>query len=274
MGMMNLHSANHAPTPYPEVNSVLQDLLACVTQILNRHFIGMYLEGSLANGDFDEDSDIDFVVVVDEYVSESIFSALGAMHERINLLDTQWSTNLEGSYIPTNVLRRYDPGHTDVPNIERGSGERLKMVHFDETWNVHRYILRERGIVITGPDPKTLIDPISSDDLRQAMLPALHSWATQILNHPDEIARRGYQSYTALSLCRILYTLEFGDIVSKLQAARWVKETQGERWCVLIDRAWVGRHHPQWPASDDDIHQTLELIRYALDRAPSGHSAA
>jgi hypothetical protein len=227
----------------------------------------MYLEGSLANGDFDEDSDIDFVVVTDEDVSENIFAALQAMHERINLLDTQWTINLEGSYISQDALRRYDPNHANYPNIERGLGEHLQIVHHDEVWNVHRYILRERGITITGPDPKTLIDPISPNELRRSMMPALHGWATQILNNPEEIARQGYQSYTVLSLCRILYTLEFGDIVSKRKAARWVEETQGEKWSALIDRAWTGRHNPQLPASPDDINQTLRLIRYALDGA-------
>jgi hypothetical protein len=228
----------------------------------------MYLEGSLANGDFDEDSDIDFVVITDEDVSENIFAALQAMHERINLLDTQWTINLEGSYISQDALRRYDPNHANYPNLERGLGERLKIVHHDEIWNVHRYILRERGITITGPDPKTLIDPISPNELRRSMMPALHGWATQILNNPEEIARQGYQSYTVLSLCRILYTLEFGDIVSKRKAARWVEETQGEKWSALIDRAWIGRHNPQLLASPDDMNQTLHLIRYALDEAP------
>jgi len=264
---MNLNEVNNTPTPFPEINALLQDLFKDVQHILRSHLVGMYLDGSLANGDFDEDSDIDFVVVTDEDVSENIFSALHAVHERLNLMDTYWSTNLEGSYISKYALRRYDPKHANFPNIERGFGERLKTVYHDETWNIHRYIVRERGIVIIGPDPKTLIDPISQNDLRQAMLPALHGWAIEILNNPNKITRQGYQSYTVLSLCRILYTLKFGDVVSKHKAARWVKETQGEKWSALINEAWIGRHNPQLPASVDNINQTLDLIRYELDKA-------
>jgi hypothetical protein len=256
-------------TPFPDVNVVLEDLLKGVQGILGGHLVGMYLEGSLANGDFDRDSDIDFVVVTDQEFDDNTFSALQMMHERINLLDTYWSTNLEGSYVSKHAVRQHDPEHTKFPNIERGFGERLKMAHHDETWNIHRSILRKCGITILGPAPITLIDPLSPDQLRQAMLPALHNWATQILNNPDEIAHQGYQSYTVLSLCRIMYTLEFGDIVSKRKAATWVKETQGEVWNELIDRAWTGRHHPQLPASTEDVNQTLGLIRYALDKASS-----
>ena len=264
---MNLNEANDAPTPYPEINAILQDLLKDVQRILGGHVVGMYVEGSLANGDFDEDSDIDFVVVTDEEISENFFSALYAMHEQLNLMDTKWSTNLEGSYISKYAIRRYDPKHANFPNLERGFGERLKMVYHDETWNIHRYIIRERGIVIIGPDPKTLIDPISQNDLRQTMLPALHGWATEILNNPNKIIRQGYQSYTVLSLCRILYTLEFGDVVSKHKAAKWVKETQGEKWSAVIDQAWIGRHNTQLLASKANLDQTLNLIRYALDKA-------
>ena len=52
------------PTPYPEVNVLLFRLLKEVQEALGEQFIGMYLYGSLASGDFDEkSSDVDFVVV-------------------------------------------------------------------------------------------------------------------------------------------------------------------------------------------------------------------
>lgn len=263
---MSVESNN--PTPYPEVNTILQELLESVQRILGNHFIGMYLEGSLTSDDFDRDSDIDFVVVADADISGNLFSALQTMHERIATSDSWYAIQLEGSYVSQHALRRYDPEHALHPNIERGSGERLKLVCHDDTggWIIHRYILRERGITLIGPSPRTLIDPILPNDLRQAMLPILHGWATQILNKPNEINSRGYQSYTVLSLCRVLYTLQFGDVVSKPVAARWAKETLGEKWESLIDRAWVGRQNPQLKAQLDDINGTLDFIRYILER--------
>jgi predicted nucleotidyltransferase len=260
---MNVSQGNHF-TAFPEVNAILQELLMSVESILGSHFIGMYLEGSLVSGDFDEDSDIDFVVVTDEDVSESLFLALQIMHERIAMIDSCWAIQLEGSYISKNALRHHDPEHSLHPNIERGDGERLKLVSHDEPWNIHRFILRDRGIPLIGPDLKTLIDPVAPDDLRRAMLPLLNGWATHILNHPNEITHRGYQSYIVLSLCRVLYTLHHGDVVSKPKAASWAKETVGERWVGLIDRAWVGRH-AGLDIDPHDLKQTLDFIRYALE---------
>ena len=228
----------------------------------------MYLEGSLANGDFDQDrSDIDFVVVTDEDVSEDTYSALQTMHTRINQIGSGWAIQLEGSYISRNALRRFDPEHALYLNIERGNGECLKMVYHDEPWNIHRYILRERGITLTGPDPRTLIDPVSPNDLRRAMLPLLHGWVSQMLNDPYEIIRLGYpSSYIVLTLCRILYTLQLGDVISKPKAARWVKDNVSERWKTFIDRVWVERQYNQPLTSDTDaMNQTLDFIRYTLE---------
>jgi hypothetical protein len=48
---MNLNEENNAPTPFPEVNVVLRDLLKGVQRILDNHLVGKYLEGSLAIGE-------------------------------------------------------------------------------------------------------------------------------------------------------------------------------------------------------------------------------
>jgi hypothetical protein len=264
-GMPALRNMIDHPTPYPEVNGILQELLEKVRKVLGSHFIGMYLDGSLTSGDFDGDSNIDFVVVTDEDISGDLFLALQAMHERIATMDSPYAVQLEGSYISQEGLRRFDSEHALHPNIERGNGERLKMVYHDDWWIIHRYILRERGITMVGPAPQTLIDPVSPEDLQRAMLSLLHGWAMQILKHPNKIDSRGYQSYTVLSLCRILYTLQFGDVVSKPVAARWTRETLAGNWVSLIDRAWIGRHHPQLRAESDDINGTLDFISYTLE---------
>jgi hypothetical protein len=259
----------HTPpaTPPPEVTALIRELFASVQTILGSHLIGMYLDGSLTSDAFDQDSDIDFVVVTDDEISGELFSALQAMHERIAKLDSWWAIQLEGSYISQHALRRYDPAHALHPNIERGRGERLKMIQHDAAWVIHRYILRERGITLAGPAPQTLIDPVSSTDLRQAMLSILPGWAMRILNEPAQMKYRGYQSYTVLSLCRVLYTLHHGTVVSKPIAARWAQETLGERWLSLIERTWAGRHDPGSEASSEDVNGTLEFIRYALERS-------
>lgn len=252
-------------TPYPEVNRLLDALLPRVQTILGEHFVGLYLSGSLANGDFDRASDVDVIVVTNEEVSGGVFTALSEMHQRLATLDSWCATQLEVTYISRAALRRFDPALAWHANLDRGHAERLKLMQYDEGWVAQCHIVREHGITVAGPDPRTLIDPVSSDDLRQAMVAILRGWATHFLHEPASLSHRGYQSYTVLSLCRILYTLHHGVIVSKPVAARWAQATLEKHWAPLIQRAWLGRQQPGWPASTEDVRETLDFIRYTLE---------
>ena len=231
--------------------------------ILGDQFVGMYLTGSLAAGDFDRHSDVDFVVVTEDEVAGDFFSALDMLHRHVALIDSWCATQLDGGYISRRALRRFDPASAVHAHIDRGRGERLKMVQYDEGV-VQLHLLRERGITLEGPDPRTLIDEVTPGHLRDAMPRVLDRWASRILDNPALIEPLGYQSYTVLSMCRILYTMQFGAVVSKPVAAQWARETLGH--ASLIDRARIGRQHPQRAAASEDIEETLVLIRESLQR--------
>ncbi len=267
------------PTEIADLNKLLDVLLQDVQSILGSNFVGMYLEGSLANGAFDQASDIDFVVVTKQDITEDLFLALRAMHDRIALLDARWGFELEGSYVGQQALRRKEedldplvrraPEHPLYPNIERGRGQRLKMAPHDESWVVHRAILGERGITLAGPPPQTLVDPVSPTELRQAVLSVLSEWPEPLLEQPERLSVWGLHAYVVVTLCRILYTLHHGTVASKAIAARWAQETLDSQWEPLIERAWVWRYHPQPTASDEDVEETIAFIRYALEYGKS-----
>jgi len=257
---MNLSS----PTPYSDVNELLTILHSSVKKILNDQFLGIYLYGSLANGDFDEHSDIDVLIVTKEEISAGTFSALQQFHKRINLLDSPWATQFEVSYIPQAALRRFDPTNKLHPHMDRGNDEVLHVMSHESDWIIQRHILRERGIVIEGPDLPSLIDPVSREDLRRAVASVLPLWIQPILEDPSQIHKRGYQSYCVLTLCRMLYTLKHTEIVSKPAAANWALENLDQRWSPLIDRALTGRQTPNLEADIEDINRTLDMMRYVL----------
>jgi len=255
-----------SPTLHPDVNEILTILLSGVQEILGDQFVGMYLFGSLANGDFDQSSDIDVLVVTAVKVSTHLFSALQAMHTRMTELNSPWAIQLEVSYIPQNALRRFDPKDNLHPHMDRGNNETLHMMTHASDWIIQRHILRERGLVITGPELLTLIDPVSPNDLLRATVDVLPLWVNPILDDPSQINKRGYQSFFVLSLCRMLYTIKHGGVVSKPFAAQWAKENLSRQWTSLIERAWIGRQNPGLEAQPEDINGTLDLIRYTLQQ--------
>jgi len=262
-----------SPTPHPDVNKILNLLLANVKEILKDQFVGMYLYGSLANGGFDKDSDIDVLIVTKDKIPEEAFPAVHAMHEKISAIDSPWAFQLEVSYIPKDALRHYDPSNNKHPHLDRDKGEKLHIMQHDSDWIIQRYILRERGITITGPDPVSLIDPISREDLQWAVVDDVRSWFKRFLDDAHLLQNRGYQSYTVLTLCRILHTLEHGVIVSKPVAAEWAKKTLDSKWIPLIERAWIGRQHPSLKAEPEDLNSTLDFIRFAMKQVQEANNA-
>src|SRR5438067_2158830 len=59
------------PTRFPELNQVLRTLVSWIQDTLPDAFVGFYLQGSFALGDFDDHSDVDFVVLVRDELEPS-----------------------------------------------------------------------------------------------------------------------------------------------------------------------------------------------------------
>ena len=254
-------------TSHQEVNELLDVLTDGLREILGDLLVGAYLFGSATTTDFDHESDVDVVVVTADKITDETFAALKAMHARIVTIDSWCATQLEVSYIPRSAIRRYDPADALHPRLDRGKDETLRMMRHDADWVVQRHLIRERGLVLLGPTPRILIDPVSPDDMRHAMLALLPEWLAPMLENPPEVRTRGYQSFIVLSLCRILYTLEHGDVVSKKAAASWGEVTLHARWTPLIRGAWIGRQDPDTAPRAGDLRETWAFIRYAIGRS-------
>ncbi len=254
------------PTPIPEANAVLWAFLTGVREILRDRVVGIYLAGSLATGEFDQSSDIDALVVTTGALPAETVAALAAMHERFSAGAAQWGKwgwELEVSYVPKDAVRRYDPANDMHPYIDRGG--RLRMERHGREWDIHRHVIREWGIVVEGPSPLSLIDPVGPNDVRQAVLVAISEWWPRFLQKPSELHPRGYRSYMVLTGCRMLYTLEFGTVVSKPAATRWAQETLGPRWSALIAWAVTARHGP-YTDELDNLSEALDFIRFVIER--------
>lgn len=247
------------PTPYPDANIVLHQLLSEVQTILGDQLVGMYLYGSLAYGDFNpQRSDIDFLVVTADKLSDALITALEAMHARLIANGLEWAERLEGSYLSLAALRRHDPAEGPWPQIH---DEHFFIGHHSSDWIIQRHIVRECGIVIAGPDPRPLIDPLSPDDLRWAAMDLLQKRWFPMLDTPTTLCDSEYQAFAILTICRALYTLEHGTSVSKPVAARWAQQVLGEPWIEPIERARTWQD-----GAPDMLDEALAFIAYTQER--------
>ncbi|MEK6274107.1 MAG: aminoglycoside adenylyltransferase domain-containing protein [Actinomycetota bacterium] len=255
------------PTPYPDLNAVLRDFVASVQAILGVNFCGAYHQGSFAVGDADEHSDVDFIVVTHGEVSDEQVDQLEAMQKRLYELDSTWAQHLEGSYFPKELLRRVDPNRAPLVYFDNGSTVPERDYHCNTA--VVRWSLREHGVVLAGPDPKDLVEPVREADLRREVREAMvefASWAST----PTKAGgmSRWMQPYLVLNFCRMLQTLETGEIASKKAGGEWGLYALAPDWADLIQQALDDRPDP-WlrvyqPADPAVAERTCAFIDYAL----------
>lgn len=95
---------------------------------------------------------------------------------------------------------------------------------------IDRHVVREHGVALAGPDPRTLIDPVDAGDLRDAVVSLLHGWWMPAPTCRRWLDNPFYRSYAVLTMCRMRYTLQYSVVVSKPITARWAQAALDARW--------------------------------------------
>ncbi len=253
-----------APTPYPQINALLEALLSGAQSVLGQRFVGLYLYGSLASGGFNPaTSDIDFLVVTTDEIPSALVPALEAMHAKLAVGANKWAQKLEGRYLPLPALRRLNPADPPRPCLNEGQ---FYMGRQESDWVIQRHILREQGVAVAGPSLQAWIDPVQPDELRQAVAGILREWWLPLIESSDPRLRRSdYQAHAVLTMCRALHTLKFGAVVSKPAAARWAQAALDEPWPALVGRALAWRPGEAFGEMDVARAFVRHALRIALD---------
>lgn len=253
-------------TGFPDLDELLQDFTVCARDTLGADLVGLYLQGSFALGDADEHSDVDWIAVIEDELTPEQVAALQRVHAGLFARATPWAQHLEGSYFPRQRIRRVEESPAELWFLDNGSSRLALDTHCNTA--VVRWTVRERGITMSGPDPKELIDPISADELRAYAGWALSEWTDWAKSLPS-MSRRA-QNLLVVSYCRILQTIETGEVRSKREAGEWALETLPSEWSGLIHEALDDRPDP-WtkvgqPATPEAVQRTLAFADYALSR--------
>ncbi len=250
-------------TPYNDVNQVLSTLLENAKKILKEKFLGMYLYGSLSSGDFNpETSDIDFLVVTTETLSQKTISELETMHKETWASNLKRAGKLEGAYVYNELIRKHDPNGQPCPTINEG---KFYLDTPGSDWIIQRHVVREYGVILEGPDPKTLIDFVTADDIRGAVMGTLNEWWFPMLDKPAWLRDKtnGDRAFAVVTMCRVMHALEHGTIVSKPKAIQRTQTRLDSHWNRLIDKAVAVSNHEE---QEILLGETLEFIKYTKQR--------
>ncbi len=218
--------AGAAPTAFPELNAVLRELTTRARGILGANFVGAYLQGSFAVGDADMQSDCDFLIPVRGPITAEQEAGLRAMHDEFPTRPEHWAQHLEGSYPPVDELRTLRALGRDWLYIDHGWREMQWSTHCNT--EVVRWSLRECGITLAGPDPRTLVDEVPADALRARMRASAETFLDDLFSWTS-LDLAWSQRYAVTTLCRILHTLHTGRVMSKKAALLWARGPPGPR---------------------------------------------
>ena len=210
----------------------VKDRPAGIRGVLGADLAGLYLYGSLASGGFDPGvSDIDLVAVTSSDIETIDLPALDRMHHHLVGRFPDWSDRVEVVYVARAALMSFRTSGGRLAVISPGEPFHVRADRLSE-WLQNWYLVRETGVLLEGPDPATMIPPITWAEFAAATV----DYASEIRARTGVESEAGTIAYGILTSCRALRTVLVRNPSSKREAAAWARERMPE-WSWLIDAA-------------------------------------
>jgi len=208
------------------VTPILNYIADFSKEIFQDNLIGIYLFGSLTYSDYIPGrSDLDFMVVIKGKPDEAMIEQIKDKYLDIATRFPDFKDRVECSFTPLSMLQGIEP-----PSEGRVYfGEKFYAdATYGNEWIINNYLIREKGLTITGPDFKTLTPDIDIAQVQKACLSDLKTEWLPKIDNDSYLSNPHYQSYLVLNLCRILYTLKQAKAGSKSEASQWAASAYPE----------------------------------------------
>ena len=232
-------------------------------KILAEKLTGIYVHGSIAFGCFRwETSDIDFLVVVEESLTQSEKEALIRV-----LLDLDAQAPCKGFEMSVVLRSACAPFAEPVPyelhysNAYRANyqgdlgGTCTVLQGFDPDLAAHMTVVYNAGRVLCGLPVKRVFAPVPRESYLRSIWYDIESAQEDIQRDPV---------YYVLNLCRVLACVEEGLVLSKAQGGEWgmehlMEERELIRKALLAYRC--GAPEPSGPELCSFAEKVLRRIR-------------
>ena len=253
--------------PHPDVQQIVEALTKAVGETLEQNLLGIYLRGSLVTGDFNpETSDVDLLIVVKQDLTQSDFEQLDTMHKKIQTLPNLYANEVELAYVPIGDINGFVPRKKYI-SLERGEQLRWKNLRYN--WAVEFWAVREHGLVVVGPEPKTFIEPIPMQHVADSIRLELGAWLEYVdsWDNPGWQTHAGELRFAVETMCRVMYTLENLELCSKPVAVRWALEHLPPQWkeLMLKSQSWKVDQTFQ----SETAQPVQDFIRWVIEKETS-----
>ena len=148
--------------------------------------------------------------------------------------------------------------------------------HRTLVWDDHcnrgytRWILREHGITLAGPEARSFMDQVPGELLRSESRAAVPTLIADLATWLDIDALAWGQRYAVVTASRILYTLATAEVASKPGALEWAQRTLDPTVATAAgsgprraDRGW----EPDRPPRPGEADAARAFAAYAVEWA-------
>jgi Domain of unknown function (DUF4111) len=253
---------SHVPA---QVTHLLRDLTERLPLLLGRNLVGIYLYGSLTQRAFKpKTSDVDCIVVTRRDLSDAQFRRLGAWLAE-SAKSNPWFARLQMSILIRDQLL--------IPNSRYSLYQFGELKRDTSDGNPIIWInVLESGVILYGPAPESFVPTIGDQIFFDALKRELNYLREELIEKPNSEWRDVpfYRAYAVLTLCRILYSLAKGTIVSKPRAARYaMKQVPDNLKKIIVQALDSSRDRGNRSAiSLSRIRQFINFADARLDAVP------
>lgn len=228
-------------TVEPEIKTSVDEYFRQVDLSLPGKLEGFYIVGSIALDDYIPGvSDIDFVAVSSEGLTDPELNLLAAIHSR--LAETTGSPRFDGIYTTWSSLAATSDGATVHHWLDREMHHNSIYGANPVTWaTIHKHPVVARG----NPNP----DVFHSDiELRGWCKANLRSYWANWVRDSRRLGLKYFASFTLEAVCwgvlgvvRLHATIKTGEIISKTQAYHYGRKVFPSEWHPILEDALSGR---------------------------------
>ncbi|SES25543.1 protein of unknown function [Gracilibacillus ureilyticus] len=256
------------------VETVLDDYLDLVDQHFPDIVKGIFIHGSIALDAYvDDSSDIDFITVINQPLTEIDAETLFAIHTVIR--EKYPKPELDGVYIQS-------PDFSKLSVNDRGkyfyyNSEKLLFGEYFNFNPVTWWILNNKGITILGNEPEAWSPDIQVDELTRYVRDNMNSYWKNYVSKAEQSFEKlvhlpteeiDFQiEWTVLGLLRQFYTLNEYDIISKLGAGKYGLQQLPAEWHLVIKEAIrirKGSRKAIFNSDRERVEQTINLAKYIM----------
>ena len=238
------------------VHNFMQTYLEQINTNLSKTLIkGVYLYGSIALGAFEEKSDVDFIVLLNRPLNEKEIEMIKDIHTQLSKEDL--GSRMDGMYIQATDLGKGNEAMHPYPFCAEGV---VRVGHWDInhiTW----WVLKNHGIVLQGTAIQELQISTEWEDVLETLKYNMNQyWYEKTKEIPDSVPDEVVEFVTT-TICRILYSLKYQQIISKREALEKGLSMLPNTWHPLLKEGMRIRTLEQSPSLFDTEQLRAEACR-------------